>query len=76
MSSLAEIEAAITRLPAPQFDELSRWMERRRAESTAPTEAKKSVTSFFGITSSGRPNGADNAAIDRDIAAEAGRDLP
>ena len=35
MSTLAEIEAAIEGLPAPQFEELAHWLERRRLQ-TAP----------------------------------------
>ena len=42
MSTLAEIEEAIVRLPARQVDQLAAWLERRRAKrneiSTAPLE--------------------------------------
>jgi hypothetical protein len=31
MSNLAEIEAAIERLPEPQIEELSKWLDRRLA---------------------------------------------
>jgi hypothetical protein len=48
MSTLAEIEAAIELLPAPQLEELAQWIERRRAPSAAKTEGKPSVCSFLG----------------------------
>lgn len=42
MSTLAEIEEAIVRLPAGQVDKLAAWLDRRRADrsktSTAPRE--------------------------------------
>jgi len=40
MSSIAEIEAAIEKLPAPQVDELAVWLAqlRLRRDTTAPIE--------------------------------------
>ena len=35
MSSIAEIESAIERLPAPQVEELAGWLERLRAKRAA-----------------------------------------
>jgi hypothetical protein len=37
MSSLAEIEDAIERLPAPQVDELAGWLEMLRVRRATPT---------------------------------------
>jgi len=37
MSSIAEIEDAIEKLPAPQVDELAGWLEAFRARRAAPT---------------------------------------
>ena len=34
MSTLAEIEAAIEHLPAPQVERLAAWLEQRRARKT------------------------------------------
>ena len=36
MSSIAEIERAIEKLPAPQMDELAGWLAAPRAKRTAP----------------------------------------
>ena len=36
MSSIAEIETAIERLPAPQVDELAGWLETFRARRATP----------------------------------------
>ena len=36
MSSIAEIENAIEKLPAPQVDELAGWLERLRVRRAAP----------------------------------------
>jgi hypothetical protein len=36
MSTVAEIEAAIERLPAPQVDELAGWLEELRRRRTTP----------------------------------------
>jgi hypothetical protein len=58
MSSIAEIEAAIEKLPAPQVDELAAWLEARRAHR----DQKASVHSWLerargaalpGITTAG-----------------------
>jgi len=35
MSTLAEIEEAIVRLPSPQVEELEEWLERRRFKTSA-----------------------------------------
>jgi len=75
MSTLAEIEAAIELLPAPELEELARWIEHRRAQSQARVEGKTSVRSYFGTVHSGNANGADNTAINRDFAADAARVL-
>lgn len=34
MSTLAEIEEAIVRLPAPQVEELAEWLQRRRLKKS------------------------------------------
>jgi hypothetical protein len=36
MSSIAEIERAIEKLPAPQMDELAGWLAALRAKRTTP----------------------------------------
>ena len=36
MSNIAEIEAAIENLPAPQVDQLARWLETLRQRRGAP----------------------------------------
>ncbi len=36
MSSIAEIEAAIRSLPAPEVDRLARWLETLRQQRIAP----------------------------------------
>lgn len=36
MSSIAEIETAIEKLPAPQVDELAGWLEKLRAKRGTP----------------------------------------
>ena len=37
MSSIAEIENAIEKLPAPQVDELAGWLDALRVKRAAPT---------------------------------------
>jgi hypothetical protein len=71
MSTLAEIEAAIERLPVPQLEELAHWIEQRRAMSAARRPAKTSVRNFFGAACTGRATGSENLRIDRDLAIEA-----
>jgi hypothetical protein len=41
MSNIAEIEAAIEKLPAPQLDQLARWLEtfRQRRATPPPVES-------------------------------------
>ncbi len=41
MSSLAEIEEAIDRLPAGQAEKLAAWFERRRAGQSKPSTAPR-----------------------------------
>lgn len=36
MSTIAEIEAAIEKLPGPQVEELARWLEALRQRRSAP----------------------------------------
>ena len=36
MSSIAEIEAAIEKLPASELDQLAHWLEARRVRDAAP----------------------------------------
>lgn len=36
MSTIAEIEAAIEKLPAPQVDELADWLEKHRVRRATP----------------------------------------
>ena len=36
MSSIAEIEIAIEKLPAPQVDELASWLEKLRVQRATP----------------------------------------
>ena len=40
MSSIAEIEDAIEKLPAPQVEELAGWLERHRAARATPPAVK------------------------------------
>jgi hypothetical protein len=40
MSTIAEIEAAIERLPAPQVHELAEWLSKYRAERPAPVSVE------------------------------------
>jgi hypothetical protein len=40
MSSVAEIEKAIEKLPAPQVDELAGWLEEFRLKRSAPSEVE------------------------------------
>ena len=40
MSTIAEIETAIERLPAPQVDELAEWLEAHRARRSAALAAE------------------------------------
>ena len=40
MSTIAEIETAIERLPAPQVDELAVWLEAHRARRVAALAAE------------------------------------
>ena len=40
MSTIAEIETAIERLPAPQVDELAVWLEAHRAQRAAALAAE------------------------------------
>lgn len=41
MSTLAEIEEAIVRLPAGQVDKLAAWLDRRRAERSMVVAATR-----------------------------------
>jgi len=40
MSTIADIEAAIENLPAPQVDELAGWLETLRAQRATPPRAE------------------------------------
>jgi len=40
MSSIAEIENAIEKLPAPQVDELAGWLETLRVKRATPTSVE------------------------------------
>jgi hypothetical protein len=40
MSSIAEIETAIEKLPAPQVDELAGWLETLRVRRATPRRLK------------------------------------
>ena len=40
MSTIAEIEAAIANLPAPQVDELAQWLEAHRARRATPASVE------------------------------------
>jgi len=39
MTTIAEIEKAISHLPLPQVEELARWLEKYRMRQQTPTQA-------------------------------------
>jgi hypothetical protein len=53
MSTIAEIEAAIEHLPAPQVDELAIWLEAHRARRAAPPPADDWLTRARGAARPG-----------------------
>jgi len=53
MSTIAEIEAAIENLPAPQVDELARWLERLRLRRAAPPSAESWLQNARGAATAG-----------------------
>jgi hypothetical protein len=53
MSTVAEIEAAIERLPEPQVDELAAWLERFRALRTTPTPVENWLNRAVGAATPG-----------------------
>ena len=59
MSTIAEIEAAIEHLPAPQVEELAIWLEAHRARQAAPLPADDWLTRARGAA---RP-GANTAEV-------------
>lgn len=54
MSTIAEIETAIERLPAPQVDQLARWLDafrmRRATPSSVETWLEKARGAVDGMT--------------------------
>jgi hypothetical protein len=48
MSTIAEIEAAIERLPAQQVDELARWLESLRAQRLTPPPVEEWLSRAIG----------------------------
>ncbi len=59
MSTLAEIEAAIERLPAPQREELALWLERQRIRKTGVLTSEPDflarAKAIWGESPSGKP---------------------
>ena len=53
MSTIAEIEAAIEHLPAPQVEELANWLELHRARRAAPLPADAWLTRARGAARPG-----------------------
>ena len=49
MSSIAEIEEAIERLPAPQVAELAEWLDALRARRAAPPTVEHWLQSARGV---------------------------
>ena len=48
MSTVAEIEAAIQKLPAPQVDELAVWLENHRTQRATPPAVETWLTRARG----------------------------
>jgi hypothetical protein len=59
MRSIAEIEAAIEKLPAPQMDELAVWLDRLRSRR----DAKATVESWLNQARGGALPGVTTADI-------------
>jgi hypothetical protein len=57
MSSIAEIENAIEKLPAPQVDELAGWLETLRARRATPTPIESWLQCARGAARSGETTG-------------------
>jgi hypothetical protein len=53
VSSIAEIENAIEKLPAPQVDELAGWLERLRAKRATPAPVENWLQFARGAARSG-----------------------
>lgn len=56
MSTIAEIETAIEKLPTPQVDQLARWLEtfrmRRATPASVETWLEKARGAVHGVTTS------------------------
>jgi len=57
MSSIAEIEAAIQNLPAPQLDELADWLETLRIKRATPAAVDGWLTRARGVAVPGMTTG-------------------
>jgi len=64
MSTIAEIESAIEKLPASQVEELAIWLEARRARRAAPPPAEAWLDRARGAARPGVPT-ADVMALTR-----------
>ena len=53
MSSIAEIENAIEKLPAPQVDELAGWLETLRVRRATPTPVESWLQRARGAAAPG-----------------------
>ncbi len=53
MSTIAEIETAIERLPAPQVDQLARWLEAFRMRRATPSSVETWLEKARGTATSG-----------------------
>jgi hypothetical protein len=57
MSSIAEIEKAIEKLPAPQVDELAGWLEALRVKRATPAAVESWLQCARGAAGSGETTG-------------------
>jgi len=57
MSSIAEIENAIEKLPAPQVDELAGWLETLRVKRATPATVENWLQCARGAARSGETTG-------------------
>jgi hypothetical protein len=57
MSSIAEIENAIEKLPGPQVDELAGWLETLRARRAAPAAVESWLQCARGAARHGETTG-------------------
>ncbi len=53
MSTIAEIETAIEKLPAPEVDQLARWLEAFRMRRATPSSVEAWLEKARGTATSG-----------------------